>query len=52
MKCPECGSENVESKWSFTTIVAWLGRILGVQKVKIFEKRCSECRNEFQVFRK
>ncbi len=51
-KCPECGSENVKSKWSFTTIVAWLGRILGVQTVKIFEKRCGECGNEFRVFRK
>ena len=51
-KCPECGSENVKSKWSFTTIVAWLGRILGVPTVKIYEKRCVECGNEFRVFRK
>jgi predicted nucleic-acid-binding Zn-ribbon protein len=51
-KCPKCGSENVESKLSFTTIVAWVGRILGVPTVKIFEKRCSECEHEFQVFRK
>ena len=51
-KCPECGSENVKSKWSFTTIVAWVGRILGVPTVKIWEKRCEECGNEFQVFRK
>jgi predicted nucleic-acid-binding Zn-ribbon protein len=52
VKCPMCGSENVKSKLSLTTIVAWLGRILGVPTVKIFEKRCSECGHEFQVFRK
>jgi hypothetical protein len=33
--CPECGSENVKSKLSFTTIVAWVGRILGVPTVNI-----------------
>jgi len=42
----------VKSKLSFTTIVAWVGRILGVPTVKIFEKRCSECGKEFQIFRK
>jgi predicted nucleic-acid-binding Zn-ribbon protein len=52
VKCPQCGSENVHSKLSFTTIVAWLGRILQVPTVKILEKRCSECGNEFQAFRK
>jgi predicted nucleic acid-binding Zn ribbon protein len=52
VKCPECGSENVKSKLSFTTIVAWLGRLLGVPTVKIYEKRCSEFSHEFQVFRK
>lgn len=52
VKCPKCGSENVGTKWSFTTIVAWVGRILGVPTVKIYEKRCSECGNEFQIFRK
>jgi predicted nucleic acid-binding Zn ribbon protein len=51
-KCPACGSENVKSKLSFTTIVAWVVRILGVPIVKIWEKRCEECGNEFQVFRK
>ena len=51
-KCPACESENVKFKLSFTTIVAWLGRILGVPTVKIFEKRCSECGREFRVFRK
>jgi len=51
-KCPECGSENVKTKWSVTTIVAWVGRILGVPTVKIFEKRCVKCGNEFRVFRK
>ncbi|MGA2938933.1 MAG: hypothetical protein ABSF52_17810 [Syntrophobacteraceae bacterium] len=51
-KRPECGSENVKSKWSFTTIVVWLGRILGVPTVRIYEKRCAECGKEFQVFKK
>ena len=26
VKCPECGSENVESTLSLTNVVAWLGR--------------------------
>ena len=38
-KCPECGSENVKSKWSLTNIVACVGRILGVPTVKIWEKK-------------
>jgi len=42
----------VKSKLCLTNIVAWLGRILGVPTVKIYEKRCSECGREFQVFRK
>ena len=48
-KCPQCGSENVKPTLSFTNIVAWVGRILGVPTVKVFEKRCSECGEEFQV---
>jgi transposase-like protein len=52
VKCPQCGSENVKSKLSFTNIVAWLGRILGVPTVKIWEKRCEACGKEFKVFRK
>jgi ribosomal protein S14 len=51
-KCPECGIENVKSKLSFTNIMAWVCRILGVLTVKIFEKRCMGCGHEFQVFRK
>ena len=46
------GSQNVKSQLSFTNIVAWVGRILGVPTVKIWEKKCEECGNEFQVFRK
>jgi hypothetical protein len=49
-KCPECGCGNVQSKLSFTDIVAWVGRILGVPTVKIFEKRCTEYGHEFQIF--
>ena len=51
-KCPQCGGENVESRLSFTNIVAWLAKLLGAPTVKIFEKRCSECGHEFQVFPK
>ena len=51
-KCPQCDSQNVHSNLSYTNIVAWVGRILGVPTVKIWEKRCSECGDEFQVFRK
>ena len=51
-KCQECGSENIETKWSLTTIIGWVGRILGVPTVKIWEKRCAECGEEFQVFRR
>jgi hypothetical protein len=29
-KCPECGSENIATKWSLTTIVAWVRKLLGV----------------------
>ena len=52
IKCPKCGSERIETKWSANTIVAWLGKLLGVSMVKIYEKRCTECGHEFQVFRK
>ena len=52
VKCPACGSQNVQSKLSFTNVVAWLGKLLGVPTVKIYEKRCSECGKEFKVFRK
>jgi predicted nucleic-acid-binding Zn-ribbon protein len=52
VKCPQCGSENVKYKWSLTTIVGWLGRILGVHTVKIWEKKCAECGREFKIFRK
>jgi predicted nucleic acid-binding Zn ribbon protein len=52
VKCPECGSENVKSKLSFTNIVAWAGKLLGVPMVRIYEKRCEACGKEFQVFRK
>jgi hypothetical protein len=51
-KWPECGSENVQSKLSLTTIVAWVDMILGVPAVRIFEKRCMEYGHEFQIFRK
>ena len=51
-KCPECGSENFKSKWSLTIVVAWTMKLLGVAMVKIFEKRYSECGEEFLVFKK
>ena len=49
-KCPECGSESVKSKLSITTVVAWVGKLLGTPVVKIFEKKCMERGHEFQVF--
>lgn len=52
VKCPECGSENVDTKWSLTTIVAWVGKLLGAPTVKIFDKRWGDCGHEFQIFRK
>ena len=52
VKCPECGSGNIATKWSLTTIVAWAGKLLGVPIVRIYEKRCEKCGREFQVFRK
>jgi predicted nucleic-acid-binding Zn-ribbon protein len=52
VKCPECGSENIETKWSSTTIVAWVGRLLGVRTVKIYDKKCVACGHQFQIFRK
>jgi phage FluMu protein Com len=52
IKCPKCSSENVKSKWTLNTIVAWIGRLLGARTVKIFDKKCEECREEFQIFRK
>jgi predicted nucleic-acid-binding Zn-ribbon protein len=42
-KCPACGSENVKSELSFTNIVEWAAKLLGVPTVKIFEKKCVEC---------
>jgi hypothetical protein len=38
VKCPECGSENIETKWSLTAIVGWVGRILGVPTRRREEK--------------
>jgi predicted nucleic-acid-binding Zn-ribbon protein len=47
VKCQQCRSENVKFKWSLTTLVSWLGKLLGVQTVKIYEKECAECGREF-----
>jgi len=52
VKCPKCESENVTAKWSFTSVMAWLSRLSGVRTVKIYDKNCEDCGNEFQVFRK
>ncbi len=52
VKCPECGSENLKSKWSLTIVVVWTRKLPGVAMVKIFEKRSSECGEELLVFKK
>jgi ribosomal protein S27E len=52
VKCPECGSDNIVTKWSFTAVVAWVGRLLGVRIVQIYDKKCEACGHEFQIFRK
>lgn len=51
-KCPKCGSTNVKSKWSFNTILAFVSRLVAVRTVKIYDKKCEECGEEFQIFRK
>ena len=51
-KCPKCGSENVKNKLSLTTAMAWLGKLSGLRVVKIWDKRCEDCGEQFQVFRK
>jgi transcription elongation factor Elf1 len=50
--CPVCGSENVGTKWSHSTILAWVFRLFAIPVVKMFDKRCMVCGHEFQVFLK
>jgi hypothetical protein len=40
---PRMSAENAKFKLSLTTIVAWVGKILGVPTVKIFEGKGVEC---------
>jgi len=51
-KCPGCGSENVGTKWTLMTSIAWISKWLGVNAVRIYDKKCQACGNQFQVFRK
>jgi len=51
-KCPVCGSENVRTKWFFTTILARVGGSIAVPTVKVLEKRCGDCGRQFQALRK
>ncbi len=51
VKCPECGSENVGTKLTLMTSAAWISGLLGAQAVRIYDKKCQACGNEFQVFR-
>jgi len=52
IKCPKCSSENVKSKWTLNTILTWICRLLAVPTVKIYDKKCEACGEEFQIFRK
>jgi len=52
VKCPECGSQNIGTKLTLMTSAAWINRLLGVQAVRIYDKKCQLCGNQFQVFRK
>jgi len=49
-QCPECGGENVKSKLSVTTIVAWLGKLLGVSTVKILKRDAQRVDMSFRSF--
>jgi predicted nucleic-acid-binding Zn-ribbon protein len=52
VKCPKCGSDRVSTKWTHRTILAWVSRLMAVPTVKIFDKKCESCGEEFHVFRK
>jgi predicted nucleic-acid-binding Zn-ribbon protein len=51
-KCPKCGSENVGTKWTLISAVAWISELLRIHTVKLYDKKCEACGNEFQIFRK
>jgi predicted nucleic-acid-binding Zn-ribbon protein len=51
-KCPKCGSENLGTKWTLISAIAWISELLGIHTVKLYDKKCEACSNEFQVFRK
>ena len=51
-KCPECGSEDVGIKLTLMTSAAWISGLFGSDTVRIYDKKCQACGNEFQVFRK
>jgi hypothetical protein len=50
-KCPKCASEDVETRWTLMTLVSWIFMGLGSDGVRIYDKKCERCGNEFQVFR-
>jgi len=50
--CPQCGSENIGTKWTLVTAIAWICRLLGVHAVRTYDKKCETCGNEFRVYRK
>jgi predicted nucleic-acid-binding Zn-ribbon protein len=52
VKCPKCGSTDVNSKWTFNTILAWVSRLMDVKTVKIWDKKCRSCGEQFKIFRK
>ncbi len=52
VKCPKCGSENDKSRWTRTTVIAWMSRLPGAHTAKIYDKKCEACGHEFQIFQK
>jgi len=51
-KCPECGGQDAGTKWTLMTSIAWINGFLGVDAVRIYDKKCHACGHEFQVFRR
>jgi|GEM_PF-6158490 predicted nucleic-acid-binding Zn-ribbon protein len=51
-KCPKCGSDNIETKWTLITASAFICELLGVRAVRTQDKECEACGSEFQIYRR